>query len=116
MARAFPIRLPASEPTGVSTWILENCLPPFTEAWTLFENYWECYATWQSVEYTFPEFQSISDTPRSFTPFTRSGFVEQILSPLYHRSPDNGDKPLGHRLALLFMVFVIPRQEWQPRR
>ncbi|KAF8582754.1 hypothetical protein K439DRAFT_1618030 [Ramaria rubella] len=85
MAHAFPVRLPSFDEAHLSTWILENCLPPFPEAWSLFENYWEHYA-WH------------------FTPFPRAAFVEQILSPLYHRSPDNGDKPLGHRLALLFMV------------
>ncbi|KAF8582756.1 hypothetical protein K439DRAFT_1618032 [Ramaria rubella] len=88
MAHAFPVRLPSFDEAHLSTWILENCLPPFPEAWSLFENYWEHYA-WH------------------FTPFPRAAFVEQILSPLYRRSPDNGDKPLGHRLALLFMVFAI---------
>ncbi|KAF8582757.1 hypothetical protein K439DRAFT_1661654 [Ramaria rubella] len=88
MAHAFPIRLPTFYETHFKKWILENCLPSFPEAWSLFENYWEHYA-WH------------------FTPFTRSMFVEKILSPLYHRSLDNEDTPLGHRLGLLFMVFAI---------
>lgn len=48
MAHAFPVRLPAFDVAHLSTWILENCLPPFTEAWSLLENYWEHYA-WQCV-------------------------------------------------------------------
>ncbi|KAF8518017.1 hypothetical protein BU17DRAFT_91446 [Hysterangium stoloniferum] len=94
LAYAFPFRLTdpvavtTSDASDLCTWILDNCLPSHPEAWSLFENYWEHYA-WHS------------------TPFTRPEFVEQILSPIYRRSFEANQKPLGHRLALLFMVFAI---------
>lgn len=45
MAQSFPIRLPTYDVTHQRTWILKNALPPFAEAWTLFENFWEHYAS-----------------------------------------------------------------------
>ncbi|KAF8513491.1 hypothetical protein JB92DRAFT_2923771 [Gautieria morchelliformis] len=88
LAHAFPIRLPMFDVSHLGTWMLENCLPPFPEAWSLVENYWE-HLPWQ------------------FTPMTRPWFVKRIFSPLYHRSQGSSDSPLGHRLGLLLMVFAI---------
>lgn len=48
MAQFFPLRLPTLDASHLSTWILENCLPPFPVAWSLFESYWEHYS-WQCV-------------------------------------------------------------------
>ena len=108
MAHAFPVHLPAGDTTHLSAWILKNCLPPATEAWSLFETFWEHYA-WLYVHGTewLPCKVLLAEKLRSFNPFTRVGFVEQILAPLYHRPPDSEDKPLGHRLALLFVVCSI---------
>ncbi|KAF8513578.1 hypothetical protein BU17DRAFT_95269 [Hysterangium stoloniferum] len=73
----------------ITAHILQNCLPPYPEAWSLFENYWE-HCSWHI-----------------FT-FTREKFVNQILSPIYRRSSGGNDQtPLCHNLALLFMVFAI---------
>jgi hypothetical protein len=104
MAHAFPIRLPMFDVSHLSTWMLENCLPPFPVAWSLVENYWEHFA-WQCV-YELLLTGGIS-IRRRFTPMTRPWFVKQIFSPLYHRSPGSSDSPLGHRLGLLFMVFSV---------
>ena len=45
LAQSFPIRLPTYGVAHLKRWILENALPPFAEAWSLFENFWEHYAS-----------------------------------------------------------------------
>ena len=45
MAQSFPIRLPTHDVAYFKRWIRENALPPFAEAWTLFENFWEHFAS-----------------------------------------------------------------------
>ncbi|KAF8509603.1 hypothetical protein BU17DRAFT_98789 [Hysterangium stoloniferum] len=79
-----------SEISDLGMRILGNCLPSNLEAWSLFENYW-AHCSW------------------NFTPFPRAEFVNHVLNPVYRRSFDD-TRPLGHRLALLFMrheVFAI---------
>ncbi|GJJ11269.1 hypothetical protein Clacol_005501 [Clathrus columnatus] len=93
LAYIFPFRqgspslITGMDPSQLGLWIRDNCLPPYPEAWALFETYWEHYA-WH------------------FTPFTRTEFIENIFSPLYRRT-ELVNRPLGHALGLCFMVFAI---------
>lgn len=111
LAYMFPFR--TSNPslvTGMDTtqlglWIRDNCLPTYPEAWTLFETYWEHYA-WQYVLVNLTILRP-SYSSSSFTPFTRTEFIQNIFSPLYRRT-ELVNKPLGHALGLIFMVNQIP--------
>lgn len=65
---------------------LENCLPPYPRAWSLFETYVEHF-TWY------------------FRPLKREDVIEDLLKPFYKNKTDNALRR-PHNIAVLYFLFA----------